>query len=76
MKQGVREPQSDFAEQGEQRRAGRPASREPRAATSEFQKFIEDSTGKTLPVFGSGFFTAGRSGQTTFTPLGGAPGAR
>lgn len=73
VKQGVREPQSDFAEQGEQRRAGRPASREPRAATSEFQKFIEDSTGKTLPVFGSGFFTAGRSGQTTFTPLGGAP---
>lgn len=74
-KQGGRESfeSGEQGEQGEQRRAGRSSLRVPRAATSEFQKFIEESTGKMLPVFGAGFFTAERNGQSTFTPLGGAP---
>ena len=49
------------------RKAKRP---EKVAVASEFQKFIFDSTGKVLPVFGADFFA---SGQATFAPLGGAP---
>lgn len=43
---------------------------ERRRTASEFQKFIEDSTGKFLPVFGSQFFS---SAQSSFTPIAGAP---
>ena len=45
----------------------------PRAAsggTNEFQKFISDSTGKILPVFGTEFFA---NAPTTFAPITGAP---
>lgn len=38
--------------------------------TSEFQKFIADSTGKILPVFGAQFFA---NAPGTFTPISGAP---
>jgi protein involved in polysaccharide export with SLBB domain len=37
---------------------------------SEFQKFLSDSTGRILPVFGSGFF---ESAQSQFAPIGGGP---
>ena len=37
---------------------------------TEFQKFIFDSTGKKIPVFGADYFA---KGPTTFAPLGNAP---
>ena len=37
---------------------------------SEFQKFLSDSTGRILPVFGAGFF---ESAQSQFAPIGGGP---
>ena len=37
---------------------------------SEFQKFVADSTGATLPVFGAEFFA---NAPTTFTPVANAP---
>ena len=43
--------------------------REPEVI-SEFQKFLSDSTGEILPVFGAGFF---ESAQSTFTPIGSGP---
>jgi protein involved in polysaccharide export with SLBB domain len=43
--------------------------REPEAI-SEFQKFLSDSTGKILPVFGANFF---ESAQAPFVPVGGGP---
>ena len=47
-----------------------PGRRGPEVGTSEFQKFIADSTGKILPVFGAQFFA---NATTTFTPISGAP---
>jgi protein involved in polysaccharide export with SLBB domain len=41
-----------------------------RGPSSEFQKFIEDSTGTVLPLFGASFFA---SAQSSFTAIGGAP---
>ncbi|MDB5963118.1 MAG: polysaccharide export protein [Massilia sp.] len=38
--------------------------------TSEFQRFLFDSTGKILPVFGAQFF---ENAPRTFTPISGAP---
>jgi protein involved in polysaccharide export with SLBB domain len=43
---------------------------ERRRNASEFQKFIEDSTGNFLPVFGASFFA---SAQSSFNPIAGAP---
>jgi protein involved in polysaccharide export with SLBB domain len=43
---------------------------ERRRNSSEFQKFLEDSTGKVLPVYGANFFAGG---QTSFNPIAGAP---
>jgi len=40
------------------------------APLSEFQKFIEDNTGKVLPIFGSEFFA---NGQPTFAPIQNSP---
>lgn len=37
---------------------------------SEFQKFLSDSTGRILPVFGASFF---ESAQSQFDPIGGGP---
>ena len=37
---------------------------------SEFQKFLSDSSGRILPVFGAGFF---ESAQSQFDPIGGGP---
>jgi protein involved in polysaccharide export with SLBB domain len=58
-----------------ERRNSRDGQQKPSAddrpgPTSEFQKFIEASTGNVLPVFGAGFFA---SAQSSFTPSGGAP---
>ena len=47
-----------------------PGRRGPEVGTSEFQKFIADSTGKILPVFGAQFFA---NATATFTPISGAP---
>ena len=44
--------------------------RAPSGGTSEFQKFISDSTGKILPAFGTEFFA---NAPTTFAPITGAP---
>lgn len=38
--------------------------------TSEFQKFIAESTGELLPIFGAEFFA---NAPSTFTPISGAP---
>ncbi|WP_245714284.1 polysaccharide biosynthesis/export family protein [Janthinobacterium psychrotolerans] len=46
------------------------AARVSEADTSEFQKFIADSTGKILPVYGAQFFS---NTPDTFTPISGAP---
>lgn len=43
--------------------------REPEVV-SEFQKFLADSTGRILPVFGAGFF---ESAQSQFAPIGSGP---
>ena len=53
--------------------ARQPASsgvRGPEVGTSEFQKFIADSTGKILPVFGAQFFA---NAVATYAPISGAP---
>lgn len=39
-------------------------------STSEFQKFLFDSTGKVMPMFGGGFF---QNDRATFSPISGAP---
>ncbi len=46
------------------------ANRSPEVGTSEFQKFIADSTGKILPVFGARFFA---NAAPSYTPISGAP---
>lgn len=46
--------------------AGRSADAPP----SEFQKFLFDSTGKILPVFGNEFFS---KSQNSFSPIAGSP---
>lgn len=48
---------------------GNERTREPEVV-SEFQKFLADSTGRILPVFGAGFF---ESAQSQFAPIGGGP---
>jgi len=62
-------PARTAADAGQQSAPGR---RGPEVATSEFQKFIADSTGKILPVFGAQFF-ANATATATFTPISGAP---
>lgn len=47
-----------------------PTSRGSEVVTSEFQKFIADSTGKILPVFGAQFFA---NATASYTPISGAP---
>lgn len=46
------------------------ARRGAEGGTNEFQKFISDSTGRILPVFGTEFFV---NAPGTFTPISGAP---
>ncbi|MFC5461606.1 polysaccharide biosynthesis/export family protein [Massilia niabensis] len=55
-----------------QRNQESAAGASPRApeVVSEFQKFLSDSTGQILPVFGAGFF---ESAQSPFSPIGGGP---
>lgn len=63
------------SQQGAQRGAMQPGAaqrndgRAPEVI-SEFQKFLSDSTGQILPVFGAGFF---ESTQSAFAPIGGGP---
>ena len=52
------------------RQASSSNVRGPGVGTSEFQKFIADSTGKILPVFGAQFFV---NSAATYTPISGAP---
>ncbi|WP_426078142.1 SLBB domain-containing protein [Janthinobacterium sp. PSPC3-1] len=52
------------------RQAASRSVRGPEVGSSEFQKFIADSTGKILPVFGAQFFA---NAAATFTPISGAP---
>jgi protein involved in polysaccharide export with SLBB domain len=55
-------------QQQQQQRASGPRARAP--VTSEFQKFIADSTGKILPIYGTEFFA---NAAATFAPISGAP---
>jgi protein involved in polysaccharide export with SLBB domain len=59
----------DFSRQHEQQGNVR-GSLARRAPTSEFQKFLFDSTGKNLPIFGTEFFT---NAPSTFAPILNAP---
>ncbi|MDB5747948.1 MAG: polysaccharide export protein, partial [Massilia sp.] len=61
--------QSGTATQRTGERAEGAARRAPEVI-SEFQKFLSDSTGQILPVFGAGFF---ESAQSAFAPIGGGP---
>lgn len=54
----------------ERQPARRVAERVPAELTTEFQKFVADSSGKVLPVFGADFFERSPS---TFAPIGNAP---
>lgn len=47
-----------------------PSHQAGEGSTNEFQKFIFDSTSRTLPVFGSEFFA---NAPNTFSPISGAP---
>ena len=51
-------------------RSERIADRQIKPVQTEFQKFIADSTGKPIPVFGSDFFV---NAPSTFAPLGNTP---
>ncbi len=52
-------------------RVANEAARSARASTpSEFQKFVSDSTGAPLPIFGAEFFT---NAPSTFSPVANAP---
>lgn len=62
--------QSDISGAPRQRVANE-AARSARASTpSEFQKFVADSTGTPLPVFGAEFFS---NAPSTFSPVANAP---
>ncbi len=59
-----------FQERGDRQLVqGDERAREPEVV-SEFQKFLADSTGRILPVFGAGFF---ESAQSQFAPIGSGP---
>jgi len=59
------------APEGAAQRSQESALRAPEpVVVSEFQKFLSDSTGRILPVFGAGFFG---SAQSQFVPIGGGP---
>lgn len=58
--------ESDVAEASKQR----PVRKSRPVVQSEFQKFVQDSTGTALPIFGSEFFA---SAPSTFSPLANAP---
>ncbi|WP_426104736.1 SLBB domain-containing protein [Massilia sp. TSP1-1-2] len=66
----ARDPQRQNERDVDGRTSVRSASKELRPVPNEFQKFIFDSSGKTLPVFGANFFG---SGASTFAPLGNTP---
>jgi protein involved in polysaccharide export with SLBB domain len=52
-------------------RVANEAARSARASTpSEFEKFVADSTGTPLPIFGAEFFT---NAPSTFSPVANAP---
>ncbi|GAB3414914.1 SLBB domain-containing protein [Massilia agilis] len=46
------------------------ANRAPESGTSEFQKFIAENTGQSLPIFGAEFFA---NAPSTFAPIANAP---
>ena len=62
---------TEGAARGLKQRPVSDAMRKPRVAMqSEFQKFVFDSTGSKLPVFGAEFFA---NAPTTFAPVANAP---
>lgn len=62
--------ESDVAEASKQRSAKEAVRKSRPVVQSEFQKFVLDSTGTALPIFGSEFFA---SAPSTFSPLANAP---
>lgn len=62
--------ESDVAEASKQRPAKEAVRKSRPVVQSEFQKFVLDSTGTALPIFGSEFFA---SAPSTFSPLANAP---
>ena len=63
-------PASPLRTAADTRQQSSSTRRAPEVGTSEFQKFIADSTGKILPVFGAQFFA---NAPGSFTPISGAP---
>ncbi|WP_240943443.1 polysaccharide biosynthesis/export family protein [Janthinobacterium lividum] len=62
--------EGDVAEASKQRPAKEAVRKSRPVVQSEFQKFVLDSTGTALPIFGSEFFA---SAPSTFSPLANAP---
>lgn len=68
QQQGGQQQQQPWQQQAGQQQGGRMGASAP--IISEFQKFLWDSTGKILPVFGAEFFA---NTAATFAPISGAP---
>ena len=67
---GQERTQERTQERGERGEARSNLRAQEAPVISEFQKFLSDSTGRILPVFGAGFF---ESAQSQFSPIGGGP---
>jgi len=63
-------PAANGAREGMDSRQLQKQMADQNAPLSEFQKFIEDNTGKVLPIFGSEFFA---NAQPTFAPIQNSP---
>lgn len=72
----IDDDQVEGSETNAEKRAQRTAASDSRVIKakapelSEFQKFVSDTTGTTLPIFGSAFFT---NAPSTFSPVVNAP---
>lgn len=63
-------PAANGAREGMDSRQLQKQMADQNAPLSEFQKFIDDNTGKVLPIFGSEFFA---NAQPTFAPIQNSP---
>ena len=63
--QGAGQPNARGREKADVRQLQKQAGDQP-APLSEFQKFIDDNTGKVLPIFGAEFFA---NAPATFAPI-------
>lgn len=73
QREGALRPDEDGAAPAQSRQLGQQSVRlggKQEPVLSEFQKFILDSSSKTLPIFGAEFFA---NAQQTFNPIAGGP---